>query len=326
MNVLVTSAGRRTTLVQTFQSAVEPDGHVFVADVDRLAPTHQVADGTLPLPRVSDEDWILRLRAHVDDYDIDLVVPRIDPELPVLARHRGKLEKAGAMVLVSDSGFLDITHDKWATYLEFTDRGIDVPRTWLPDSLPSDNNNPETYFIKPRHGSSSDHAYACDPEDLQRYIELVPDPVVQECLRGQEVTVDAYLDREGTPIHYCPRARLKTVGGESYVGRTLDDGEIDGAWIESILEHLGEMGARGPQCFQVFLTDSGEVLTEVNPRFGGGFPLTFAAGGDYPSWAVAEARGQDIDSKLGSYDRGLYMTKRPEELILSEEDLPPEVE
>lgn len=327
MNVLITSAGRRTTLVEAFQSAVEPlGGRVLVADVDPLAPAHQVADGTVPLPRVTEGDYVLRLRAQVEDHDIDLIVPRIDPELPVLARHRHELEKTGATPLVSEPGFMDVAQDKWDSYRRFSDRGIDVPRTWLPDDLPPDGDRPQEFFVKPRRGSSSDHAYACETDELETYLEVVPDPVVQERIAAQEVTVDAYLDRDGTPIHYCPRARLKTFGGESYIGKTLDDSEIERNWITSVLEHLGEMGARGPQCFQVFLADRGPVLTEVNPRFGGGFPLTLAAGGGYPSWATSEARGRDVEPRLGEYERDLYMTKRHEELFLSEEDLPSEVE
>lgn len=324
MNVLITSAGRRIPLVRSFQAALEDGaGEVLVSDVDPLAPCHQAADSSVDLPRVSEDGYIDELFQVLRDYEIGLLVPRTDIELPLLARHRDKIEEMGITSLVSSRDLIEVTEDKWWFHQRFEDLGFDLPRSWLPEDLPPSTELPEDLFIKPRQGSSSKHAYACSSDDLATYLEIVPDPIVQERLPGIEITVDGYFDLEGEPIHYCPRERLKTVGGESFIGRTKEDNET-GDWLRATMTKLGELGARGPLCFQAFVTDDGPKLTEVNARFGGGFPLTEEAGGRYPEWAVAEARGEELTPKMGTYERDLYMTKYPETIMIRGEGIEPE--
>ena len=137
---------------------------------------------------------------------------------------------------------------------------------------------------------------------------MVANPIVQEELGGPEITIDALIDFDGKPLHYVPRTRLRTLAGESILGVTIDDGEIR-EWLERLINAAAALGARGPITCQAFLTASGPVLIDVNPRFGGGFPLAHAAGGHYPEWILALQRGESVEPRLGEYERGLYMTR-----------------
>ena len=308
MNVLVTSAGRRTSLLEAFREAAHArGGRVWAGDLDGLAPALFLADEAVRLPRVTGADYLPALFDLVEQHAIRLVVPTIDTELPALAGARDALEALGCRLATSTADLVRISGDKWATYEAAQRTGIPTMRSWLPDALDGEA-LPEALFVKPRNGSASQHTYAASPETLPAVLVRVPRPIVQERIGGDEVTVDALFDFDGRLLHFVPRRRVRTVGGESIQGVTLREGRLNG-WLESVLGRLGALGARGPVTAQAFDTDGQFLLLEVNPRFGGGFPLGHAAGARYPEWLLALVAGEDVPPRLGEYEDGLYMTR-----------------
>lgn len=313
MNILVTSAGRRTSLVLAFQEAGRPYGvKVLAADLDPLAPAFACADAAFRVPKVADPAYLPTLLRIAREQAVGLVVPTIDPELGGLAEVAQDFLAEGIAVMVSTPGFVAICRDKWKTFRTFQAEGIAVPASWLPNRL---DTLPEELFLKPREGSASQNAFPCRRVDLDRMLPLVPNPIVQEWLDGPEVTMDAMLDFQGRPLHYVARERIRTLAGESIQGVTLDKPDLDG-WVERVLVACARLGARGVITLQAFLTERGPVLTEINPRFGGGFPLARAAGGDYPAWLLALLRGEAVPPRLGQYRRGLYMTRTSTEVFM----------
>jgi carbamoyl-phosphate synthase large subunit len=317
-NVLVTSAGRRTALVQSFVDAAHTRGaRVVACDVDALAPALQLADAAVSCPRTGDPDHIAALLRIVDAHAISLLVPTIDPDLAELARHRDAFAVHGCRVLVSSVGFIDVVLDKFQTQRVFGAAGIAVPRTWLPsDHGLMHGDLPERVFVKPRQGSASVDAYEVETERLPHVLAMVADPLIQEVLTGPEITVDALLDLDGHPVHYVPRQRLRTVGGESVQGITLPHDASLAAWIERVLAICHHLGASGPITLQAFLTANGPVLSEINARFGGGFPLALRAGAAYPAWIMDMVAGRSVEPRFGAYEAGLYMTRHNVERFL----------
>ena len=212
--------------------------------------------------------------------------------------------------------FVEICCDKWLTIKEFGEKGFAVPRSWLPDNLALES-LPDALFIKPRRGSASQHTFSVSKLELKNILPFVPDPIIQEYIMAREITVDALLDFNGRLIHYVPRLRIRALGGESIQGVTISDQEIR-SWLIDIFMEMSKLGACGPITLQAFLTEDGPVLSEINPRFGGGVPLTFAAGGDYPAWILEMLAGHEISPKLGNYKVGLYMTRHYVELFSEE--------
>lgn len=308
-NVLITSAGRRTSLVRAFAEATR--GTVVAADIDPLAPALTFADTAVRVPPVSDPGFVDELAAIVRDHEIDLVIPTIDPELPVLAGNADAF--SGCLIVVSESRLIDETGDKYKAAKFFDDNGLVSPATWLPAELPA--NAPRELFVKPRLGSASTGCFAVTSEELEGLLPTVEDPVIQPRLVGAEITVDALFDLEGRMLHSVPRRRIKTLGGESIQGVTLEYTPY-AAWIEEVGGVLGQNGALGPVTFQGFDTNDGMVLTEVNPRFGGGVPLTIAAGGNYPAWLLDLAAGKSVTH--AGYQEGLYMTRHMEEIFITD--------
>jgi carbamoyl-phosphate synthase large subunit len=315
MKVLITSAGRRTSLLQAFKRAVEPrGGRVLAGDIDPLAPALYLADEAVRLPRIRDEAYVPALLDLVERRGIRLVVPTVDTELAKLAGARSGFAARGCEALISDPELIEISGDKWLTVARFAARGIRVPRSWLPDAL---DDLPDRLFLKPRDGSASLHTYAVERDSLENVLPRVPNAIIQERIEAQEITIDALLDLQGRPLHYVPRTRIRTLAGESIQGVTIDD-ETLGPWLREVLDAVAAFGGRGPVTLQAFLTDGTPTLSEVNPRFGGGFPLAAAAGGDYPEWLLRMLEGKTVSPRFGDYQRGLYMTRTSTEIFTTE--------
>jgi len=317
MNVLITSAGRRTSLLAHFQKAVKKDGgKVHAGDMDGLAPALYLADEAVKLPPILTDEYIPFLIDYVQANQIQLVVPTIDTELAVFADNAERFLEIGCRLLISSPKLVAACRDKWNTSLIFADKGIRVPYSWLPDEALS-TDLPEKLFVKPRDGSASQDAYPVESKDLAVMLTQVPNAIVQERVEGREITIDALIDFNGNPIHYVPRIRVKTVGGESVQGLTIKEPGL-GEWIESLLQVIGDMGGIGPMTLQAFLTGEEFVLFEINPRFGGGFPLGHAAGGRYPEWLLEMVNGSTVNPKLGDYAEGMAMTRSYKEVFTQE--------
>jgi carbamoyl-phosphate synthase large subunit len=309
LNVLITAAGRRTSLVRAFVDAAhERNGLVHAGDVDGLAPALYLADRATRIRHTDDPAYITDLLEVVERNEIKLVIPTIDADLPILASNQGAFASLGCRIVVSAPTFVDITLDKHQTGVTFGGAGIHVPWSWLPP-VAENAGLPERVFAKPRRGSASQDQYQVAREELAGILPLVVDPIVQEVLTGSEITVDALLNFEGRPIHYVPRFRLRTLGGESVQGVTLEHVERIDGWIERVLHLCSRLGAVGPLTIQAFDTPDGLVLSEINPRFGGGYPLAEAAGGAYAAWLLDMVEGREVPQRLGAYESGLYMTR-----------------
>jgi carbamoyl-phosphate synthase large subunit len=295
-------------LLRAFLEAVEQrKWRVIAGDHDALAPALYLAHQAVHLPLIRDPGYTERLLQVAIAESVRLIVPTIDTELLPLASLTGRFQQHRCTILISSPEFVEITGDKWLTMEHFRAEGIAVPQSWLPDQI-DDAALPSDLFIKPRAGSASQNAFSTTRDSLRGIIDSVPNAIVQERLSGPEITVDALLDLEGEPIHFVPRRRIRTLGGESIQGVTIDDSALHD-WIVRILQIASKRGAKGPLTLQAFLTEKGPVLTEINPRFGGGFPLTRAAGGDYPAWILDELEGNKPKPCFGEFKRNLYMTR-----------------
>ena len=99
---------------------------------------------------------------------------------------------------------------------------------------------------------------------------------------------------------------IESKGGESIRGATIKDWEL----IEHgrlVAETLGIVGPANIQCFRE--ADGSLPVTDVNPRFGGGFPLPTTAGSRYPELALALAAGERPEPRLGDFREGVVMSR-----------------
>jgi carbamoyl-phosphate synthase large subunit len=298
--VLFTCAGQRVDILDAFRRA---GATTVAADVNPLAPALYRADRYALVPRIDDEGYVPALRALVEAHDVRLVVPLTDLDQVLLAESRDEL---GTLVLLPDAETVERLGDKYLAHLLFEERGIASPPTWLPNTVPDDA--PFPLLVKARHGFGSRHIYRADDRaQLGFFLGYTPvDSIVQTCLAGEEFSIDVFCDLDGRCLNAIPRTMIESKGGESIKGMTIRDERLI-ELARDVAEKLRLVGPANIQCFRE--EDGSHFITDINPRFGGGFPLPLAAGGRYPELALALARGERPESRLGDFREGIVMTR-----------------
>lgn len=282
INVFILSVGRRVELVKLFNKAKKKlsiEGSIIGGDMDLNAPAMHFVDKGFKLPRILDENYIEEIIKICKKEKISLIIPTIDTELLKLAENREKIEKeTKAQLNLSSLEAIKICRDKYNTQKFFEDNGFGVPKLITEKELNSrDYNFP--LFIKPLNGSSSINTFKLNNEkELKFFKEYVPNPIIQECIIGEEFTVDVFCDFESNPITIVPRKRLATRSGEISKGLVIKDREI----IEDIKRVIKSFKPIGHVTIQCMKTKDGIKYIEINPRFGGGAPMSIMAGADSP--------------------------------------------
>ena len=283
INILVLSAGRRVELVNCFKAARDRlliRGKIVAADASNLAPALYFADEREQVPYISDNDGYVK--AIIDicrRHDIALVVPTIDTELLLLADRKEEIEgSTKARVLISSHEVIRICRDKTNTQRWLEENGFLVPRM-ISDGEIEEGKVGYPLFIKPLDGSSSINAFrAEDKEEIDTYRRLIGDGryIIQDFMEGTEYTIDCFLDFEGKIITVVPRIRIATRSGEIAKGRIVRDEAI----IEDVTRLLERLKPIGHITIQCMRTGRGIEYIEINPRFGGGAPMSIMAGAD----------------------------------------------
>ena len=309
--VLFTCAGQRVDIVSAFTRA---GATTIAADLDPLAPALYHADRRVAVPRIGDPAYIPVIQAAVEEHDVGLVVPLTDLDHISLVRARKEL---GALVLLPDEDVVRRVGDKYLAHLFFEERGIPSPPSWLPAEVPDEARYP--LLVKVREGFGSRHIFrAHDRAELDFFLRYTSvDSFVQTCCAGEEFSIDVFCDLEGRCLNAIPRTMIQSKGGESIKGMTIQDRDL----IEfgaHVAEALGLVGPGTIQCFRE--TGGRHEVTDVNPRFGGAFPLPLAASSRYPELALALAAGERPEPRLGEFRAGVVMTRFFSHLCLTSGD------
>ena len=318
-NILFTSAGRRVSLIRLFRNALQQlhlAGKIVTTDLQKNAPAPFVADVRELVPRVTDPSYIESLKDICRRHDIRLLVPLIDTELHLLAPHKQTFLKIGVTLLVSGLEVNDICFDKRKTAIFFQKVGVRTPAILDIRSVQLDPSAKYPFLIKPVDGSCSVGVYKVrNLHELNFFSQYVSNAMLQEYIVGEEYTLDVLVDFQGKVRSVVPRLRIETRAGEVSKGMTVKNKAI----IETgkkVVEALPEsLGCITVQCF---LTADGDIVfTEINPRFGGGFPLAAEAGADFPRWIIEMMLGRKPQIKLDDWQDGLVMLRYDDAIFVT---------
>ena len=279
MRLLFTSVGRRVELIQAFKNAAKElntDLIIYGADNVETAPALFFCDKQIIVCKIKDDDYIPSLLDFCKKEKIDALIPTIDTDLLVLSQNKNKFESLGTKVFISAEDKIRICRDKRNTAKFFNSIGLNSP-------LPIDNfknyNLGFPAFIKPKDGSSSINAFKVnDASELETYAKEVPDYIVTPFIEGTEFTVDAFCDYRGNPIFITPRIRLAVRSGEVLKTKIVQD-DIIIQETKKIIEAFKPCGPITIQLIRQNITNI-DFFIEINPRFGGGAPLSIKAGAD----------------------------------------------
>ena len=307
-HILITSAGKRVELVKEFKIAAASltnGSKVYTTELNPLlAPAAYVSDGCFKVPRVTADDYISCLEELCRQENIGLIVPTIDTELRVLSESRERFASFDCNILVPENDFVNVCRDKRLIERYFGDHDIRVPEK-------RDKNHPAfPMFAKPYDGSLSVDTFVLkSAADLTPYIMEHPKLMFMEYIDRRvykEYTVDMYFGRDHHVKGIVPRERIEIRAGEINKGITRKNDVLP--YLKKRLEYLP--GVVGCICLQLFYHPETHDIVgiEINPRFGGGYPLSYAAGADFPSCAIKEyLLNQSVDYDESWKDKTLML-------------------
>lgn len=311
MNVLLLSVGTRDKIVQYFKRAVGQDGRVVVTDMSELAPAVYEADRFYRVPPVSAPNYVDTVLDICDKEQIDGVLSLIDPELSVLAAHAEDFEAHGVTVIGSSLALCEMALDKMQMYEWLKAHGYRCARSFSDKQafFREVDAGRLTYpaFVKPIHGSASTKVTKVpDREWVDLLFAHEDGLMVQEFLDGQEIGADVYIDLiSGEAVSIFTKEKLLMRAGETDKARSFRDPKL----FELITCFVRECGWRGQIDIDLFRIDGEYYISEVNPRFGGGYPHAYECGCDHIGMILNNLAGRVNPPTVGSYPEDVYMMK-----------------
>lgn len=318
MNILILSAGTRNKVVQYFKTSLKGKGIVIATDCSAIAPAIYDADKYYIVPRMNDPQYLNVIFDICKKDKVSGVLSLIDPELSLLAAHMDEFNSMGVTVIGSNYDLCEMSLDKMQMFQWLVKHGYKTARSYT--------DKEEFYqdvkvgkisypvFVKPIRGSASIAiSKVTDRETIDLLFAHNDNLMIQEFLDGQEIGADVYIDMiSGEVVSIFTKKKLKMRAGETDKAVSFKDEKL----FLLIEQFVKEAGYRGQIDIDIFDIDDEYYISEVNPRFGGGYPHAFESGADHIKLIVNNLDGKANEDVVGeNYEAGTYMMKYNEVMI-----------
>ena len=322
MNVLVLSCGTRNKIIQYFKRELNGAGKVIATDMSPNAPALYESDVHYIVPRMTAPGYLDVIYDICRKEQVTGVLSLIDPELSLLALHEEEFHALGVTVIGSFYDLCERTLDKWQMFCWLKEHGYACAESYIDreafygDVRAGKINYP--VFVKPIRGSASIAiSKVQDQETVDLLFEHADDLMIQEYLKGQEIGADCYIDMiSGELISVFTKKKLVMRAGETDKSISFKDTELF-ALIERFVK---EAGFRGQIDIDIFECEGKYYISEVNPRFGGGYPHAYEAGANHMKYIVNNLQGKVNEPQIGEYESGVIMMKYSEIMIRRENE------
>lgn len=317
MNTLILSAGTRNKVVQYFKKALHGRGNVIATDMSRVAPAVYDADAFYQVPRITDAGYLDVIFDICKKEKITAVLSLIDPELSLLAKHVEQFQALDVTVVGSSYELCERSLDKYEMYKWFVEHGYRCAKSFMDlgafKQAVADGKMTYPVFIKPARGSASINVSKAANEEVTEFLYKHGEGMmIQEFLKGQEIGADVYIDMiSGEVVSIFTKKKLAMRAGETDKAVSFKDEKLF-ALIERFVK---ESGYLGPIDIDLFEIDGEYYISEVNPRFGGGYPHAYESGCDYMKLIVNNLEGKANERRIGEYADGICMMKYGEVMI-----------
>lgn len=318
IGVLFTCIGRRVSLLNSFRRAARQlkiNASFYGTDTTPLSSALQLCDKGFLVKPTTHPGYIKEVLAIVKANNVKLLVPTVDLDLKLLADNKPKFSAVGCRVLVSSPDVVDICQDKRRTYKFLRKNGVDTPVTMSISAALSRRKLTWPCFLKPWDGyASRGNAVVNNRRELKLLAKRIPNAICQQHIKGTEHTCDVYVDFGMKVRCVVPRRRIEIRAGEISKGQIVKNRRIMNQ-AAKLVETLG--AGPGVITLQLFLTENGGVkFIEINPRFGGGVPLSIKAGADFPRWILQELLGKSPSIRFDGFEDNLIMLRYDSEVWL----------
>ena len=317
MNFLILAAGTRNKVVQYFKKTFDGVGTIVATDASELGPAIYDADKHYIVPPITSPGYIDLILDICRKEKISGVLSLIDPELSLLAENEEKFREVGTTVIGSSYELCEIALDKMQMYSWLTAHGYPCARSWEDRDVfyreVEAGRVEYPVFVKPARGSASiSISKVYDRETVDLLFAHEDGLMIQEFLNGQEIGADVYIDMiSGEVVSIFTKKKIKMRAGETDKAVSFKDPKL----FEIIEKFVLEAGYRGQIDIDIFDIGGVYYISEVNPRFGGGYPHAYESGCDHMKLILNNLQGRANEKRIGDYDEGIYMMKYNEVCI-----------
>ena len=318
MNILILAAGTRNKIVQYFKKTFDGVGTVVATDASTLGPAIYDADKYYIVPPITEDGYIDIILDICKKEEIKGVLSLIDPELSLLAENKEKFAALGVTIIGSSYDLCEMALDKMQMYEWLKAHGYNCARSWMDkeEFYMAVEAGEVAYpvFVKPYRGSASiSISKVYDRETVDLLFAHEDDLMIQEFLDGQEIGADVYIDLiSGEVVSIFTKKKIKMRAGETDKAVSFKDPAL----FTLIEKFVTEAGYRGQIDIDIFEINNEYYISEVNPRFGGGYPHAYESGCDHMKMIMNNLNGKVNDKNIGAYDDGIYMMKYNEVKIV----------
>lgn len=317
MNILILSSGTRNKVVQYFKAALAGKGQVICTDMSKLAPSIYEADSFFTVPRMTAPGYIDLVLDICKKEKIDGVLSLIDPELSLLAENKERFAAIGTTVIGSSYQLCEMSLDKFQMYQWLTEHGYRCAKSYMDkeaffaDVAAGKIQYP--VFVKPARGSASIAiSKVYDRETVELLFSHSEGLMIQEFLDGQEIGADVYIDMlSHEVVSIFTKKKILMRAGETDKAVSFQDEKLF-ALIKQFAQEAGYVGQIDIDLFQI---DGQYYISEVNPRFGGGYPHAYECGCNHMELIVNNLNGKTNANIIGQYEEGICMMKYNEIMV-----------
>ena len=313
MNILILSVGTRNKIIQYFKKELTGKGRVIATDMSKMAPALYEADRYYIVPRMTEIGYIDKIFEICKKENIKGILSLIDPELSLLAANVAKFSKLGVTVIGSSYDICELSLNKYKMYRWLKKHNYNCARSYTSFDEFEKSGVSYPVFVKPIRGSASIAIAKADDEKKARLLFDQRDGMmVQEFLNGQEIGIDVYIDIiSGEVISIFAKKKIVMRAGETDKAVSFKDEKL----FMLIEKFVKEVGYKGQIDIDAFYINGEYYISEVNPRFGGGYPHAHECGCNHMNLIVNNLENKENIKNLDTYDEGVYMMKYNEVLL-----------
>ena len=323
MNILILSAGTRNKIIQYFKKELNGEGKVIATDCSNLAPAIYDADKYYIVPRITDKNYTNIILDICKKENIDTLISLIDPELSLIAKNVELFKEIGVNAIISDYDKVAMCFDKYKMYEFLTKNPFKMPKSYINKEVFLEDLEKRKIafhvFVKPIKGSASININKINNrEELDVVWRQADNLMIQEFMDGQEYGADVYIDMVSKePVAIFTKKKIKMRAGETDKSVSVKDKKL----FELIKRFVKKAGVKGIIDIDIFDINGEYYISEVNPRFGGGYPHAYECGVNVPRMIINNIKGQENKEKIENYKENIYMMKYNEIRIIRSDEI-----
>lgn len=311
MNILITSVGTRNKIIQYFKNEIDGNGKVIATDMSELAPAIYEADKFYIVPSMKDPMYIDKILEICKIEKIDAIFTLIDPEISLIAKNKKRFVEIGVTPLVSEYEQVELAFDKYKMYEYLSKNNFKTAKSYINKEIfyqdLNDGKINFPVFVKPVKGSASINISKVNSKnEIDVLFNTYDNLIIQEFLNGQEIGADIYVDPISEKVvSIFTKEKIKMRAGETDKAKSFKDEKL----FELICDLVEKTGYKYMIDMDIFRINNEYYISEINPRFGGGYPHAYESGVNFPEFILNSLKNVENKNQIGNYKEDIYMMK-----------------